>query len=133
LDNRILEATVLSRPEPNVVLLATKLRACSGIFCRTVQRVERVNETPLSLFATVLPAQSDVLAGNTRTLLRAEKGKTRVDYDSIVQPNFWVPWFIGRPLMLRTLREASLQLFERVEKRARQTSTQSSAKRLAGP
>jgi hypothetical protein len=43
-----------------------------------------------------------------------------VRYTTAVAPKFWVPTFIGRPLMLRTLREASLDLFRNVEARAKQ-------------
>jgi hypothetical protein len=33
-------------------------------------------------------------------------------------PKFWVPALVGRPLMLRNLREATVSLFEHIEKRA---------------
>lgn len=125
LDDRILDAKVMARPEPNIVMLATKLRACSGPFCRTVKRLERVEENRLELFATVIPEQSDVLSGSTHTLLEPVMDRTRVHYQSSVIPNFWVPPFIGRPLMLRTLREASLNLFKHVETRARATGESS--------
>jgi hypothetical protein len=120
LDASILESKILSRPDAMTVLLYTKLRACSGVFCRTVKRVERVQESPLELLAVVVPAQSDVLSGRTHTVLQTLDGRTRVRYQTSVAPKFWVPGFIGRPLMLRTLREASLDLFRHIETRANQ-------------
>jgi hypothetical protein len=119
LDNSILEAKVLSRPSLDAVILFTKLRGCSGLFCRTVNRVERVEQEPLGLTATVIPEQSDVISGRTHTVLQTLNGRTRVHYQTSVVPKFWVPGLIGRPLMLRTLREASLDLFRHVEARAK--------------
>jgi hypothetical protein len=119
LDPSIQEAKVLSRSADDTLLLYTKLRACSGLFCRTVKRVERVTEARFELLAEVIPEQSDVLSGRAHTLLQTLEGRTRVQYRSSFAPKFWVPSFIGRPLMVRRLREASLDLFRNVEVRAR--------------
>lgn len=120
LDTSILESKVLSRPDAATAMLFTKLRACSGVFCRTVKRVERVQEGAFELLAVVVPEQSDVVSGRTHTVLQNFEGHTRVRYQTSVSPKFWVPGLIGRPLMLRTLRESSLDLFRSVEARARQ-------------
>lgn len=120
LDAGILESRVIERVDAETVLLYTKLRACAGVFCRTVNRVERVQERPFELLAMVIPEQSDVVSGNTHTVLQTLESQTRVRYATSVAPKFWVPTFIGRPLMLRTLREASLDLFRNVEARAKQ-------------
>jgi hypothetical protein len=120
LDTSILESKVLNRPDEATAMLYTKLRACSGPFCRTVKRVERVHESAFELLAVVVPEESDVLSGRTHTVLQTLDGHTRVRYQTTVSPKFWVPSIIGRPLMLRTLREASLDLFRRVEARAKQ-------------
>jgi hypothetical protein len=118
LDSRILEANVLSRPAANEVLLFTKLRACFGFFCRNVKRVEHVRERDNDMLATVVPEQSEVTSGETRTQLTALDGRTRISYTTSIAPGFWIPPFIGRPLMLRTLRDASIDLFRRVEQQA---------------
>jgi hypothetical protein len=120
LDGSILESKVLDRPAADSATLYTKLRACSGLFCRSVNRVERVQEGEFELLAVVVPEQSDVVSGSTRTVLQTIDGGTRVRYASGVIPKFWVPSFVGRPLMLRKLREASLDLFRKVEQCAQQ-------------
>jgi hypothetical protein len=114
----ILEAKVLSRPDESTVMLYTKLRACSGLFCRTVQRVERVQESAFELLAIAVPEQSDVASGQSHTVLQTIEGGTRVRYRLTVVPKFWVPPFIGRTVMLRTLRDVSLDLFRQIEVRA---------------
>jgi len=118
LDAGILESKILERPDEATVMLFTKLRACSGLFCRTVQRVERVQESSFELLALVVPEKSDVVSGQSHTVLQTVEGGTRVRYRLTVVPKFWVPPLIGRSVMLRTLREASLDLFRQVEMRA---------------
>jgi hypothetical protein len=118
LDGRIIEAKVLERPTERVAMLQTTLRVCFGPFCRNVKRVERVEELPNELIAVSDAAQSDVKSGETRTQLsQAERG-TRVNYRTSIAPDFWIPAFVGRRWMLGTLRDATVDLFKNVEKRA---------------
>lgn len=120
LDPRILEAKVLAHESPDAVLLYTKLHACFSFFCRNVKRVERVEESADDLHARVVPQQdSDVVSGETRTEWSQVGDRTRITYTTAIAPGFWIPAFIGRPIMLRTLREASIDLFRNVERQAK--------------
>ncbi|NJO12629.1 MAG: hypothetical protein HC872_03270 [Gammaproteobacteria bacterium] len=83
-----------------------------------MRRVETVQETPGSLIATALPEQSDVKYGLTRSYWTASAGGTEVQYRLEIEPDFWVPPIIGPPLMIRTLREGTLSLFQNVERAA---------------
>src|SRR5689334_19903711 len=96
LDARILETKVLSRAAPDQLLLYTKLRACFGVFCRNVKRVERVQEGDNDSTATVLPEQSEVSRGETHTQLTALGERTRVTYTTGIAPAFWVPALVAR-------------------------------------
>jgi len=118
LDQRILDSKVLERPEHGVAILATTVRACFGPFCRNVKRVERVAEEPLALTATTDASRSDVKHGETRTELSVTDTGTRVTYRTTIVPDFWIPAFVGRRLMLRTLEEATINMFTNVEKLA---------------
>jgi len=115
LDERIRMARVLSR-ESQHVWLETKVRACAGVFCRTVRRVERVEENASTLVATADPARSDVEFGETRTQWEAlDAEHTRVVYRTHLQPSVWIPSLFGRSWALNTMRDATVDLFERVE------------------
>ncbi len=120
LDARILQARVIGRPAPNVKMLETTLRMCLGWFCRNVHRIERVEESPHALLATADPKRSDVKFGETHLQLTpGEHGSTQVTYSTSITPGFWIPSVIGRRWMLRTLEDASTDLFMNVEMRAR--------------
>lgn len=118
LDPRILEAKVLARPAAGEVTLLTNLRACFGPFCRTVKRTERVEEEVHELRAITIPESSDVKFGETFTQLSNAGKRTRVIYRTSIAPDFWIPRFVGRRVMLNTLRDATLNLFGNVEKQA---------------
>jgi hypothetical protein len=128
LDTRILQARVLERPEPNVAVLETTVRVCFGWFCRNVTRVERVQESEHSLAATADPSRSDVKFGETSTQLSPdENGGTLVHYRTSITPAFWIPSVVGRRWMLRTLEDASSDLFMNVEMRAKKEQAEEKA------
>ena len=128
LDTRILQARVLERPEPNVVVLETTVRVCLVWFCRNVTRVERVQESEHALAATTDPSRSDVRFGETHTQLAPdENGGTLVHYRTSITPGFWIPSVVGRRWMLRTLEDASGDLFMNVEMRAKKAAEQKAA------
>ena len=109
LDARILEARVLERPDANVAMLETTLRACFGPFCRNVKRIERVEEIAACADGRLpTPARSDVRFGETHTSLApVERRHSRDVSRRSITPGFWVPPFVGRRWMLSTLEDAT--------------------------
>lgn len=119
LDARILKARIVERPEPDVAMLETTLRVCLGWFCRNVNRVERVEESQHTLTAKADPSRSDVKFGETHLQLApGEHGGTLVRYSTSITPGFWIPTAVGRRWMLRTLEDATTDLFMNVEMKA---------------
>lgn len=125
LDERILTAQVLVRPAPSQLELLTRINVCFAFFCRKVVRVERVEERPGELLATVIAERSDATHGRTHTQLVAQGARTQVLYSTQIVPKFWVPALLGRSLMLRSLRDATVSLFEHIEQRALQPASPS--------
>jgi hypothetical protein len=123
LNERILSAKVLGRPERDVALLETTVKVCLGPFCRNVTRVERVLESRYVMLAIADPDRSDVKSGETRSELSPTlHGTTRVKYVTDVVPGFWVPAVGGRRMMLKLLESETADLFMNVEKRAQQAA-----------
>lgn len=120
LDKRIREARVLERESPQQLLLYTEVRGCVGfVFCRSLHRVERVNEAELSIIANVLPTRSDFTYGRTVTRLTDLGTRTRVTYETEFDAGGFLPrWLVGRSV-LRALEEGGLGMFTSVERLAR--------------
>jgi hypothetical protein len=57
--------------------------------------------------------------GETRMRLsEVDGGRTQVSYQTRLKPAFWIPALVARGIMLRTLEDATIELFQNVEKRA---------------
>lgn len=125
LDPRIQESRVLGRDRLNSVRLYTRMRGCLGtLMCRTMQRVEEIQELPDQLLATAILDQSDVRFGVTRSQWQSTEHGTEVIYRLEIMPKFWIPPLFGRRLMISALRAGTLELFTNVEKAAQErTST----------
>jgi len=120
LDPRIRASDVLPSEDEGVELVRTIVRVCAGFFCRNVERVERVERRDGELLATVIPEQSELKSGLTRTTWQADNEATSVTYQVEFVPDFWVPSAIGRRYAERVLKASTLELFGNVEKRARE-------------
>ena len=120
LDPRIRASSVLPSEDQSVEFVRTIVRACAGFFCRNVERVERVERRDGELLATVIPEQSELKSGLTRTTWQADNEATSVTYSTEFVPAFWVPSAIGRRYAERVLKASTLELFDKVEKLARE-------------
>ena len=120
LDPRIRASEVLGATEAGAVLVRTRIRACAMLFCRTVNRTERVTHQPGRLVAEVLPASSDIKHGYARTEWVGEAGRTRIRYEAEFEPAFWVPGVVARRYAGGALRDSVVSMFENVEERARE-------------
>jgi hypothetical protein len=119
LDPRIERAQSLGRQPDGTQLVRTRIDACAAVFCRTVERVERVAHQPGLMVATVVPERSDMRHGVASTRFQSLGSRTLVTYHAEFEPDFWVPGFIGHRYAVRELRVAILKMFTNVEREAR--------------
>jgi hypothetical protein len=121
LHDTILESRVLSEPADGNTYVFTRIRGCVMLFCRELQRTERVTvQSPVLVEAIVLPETGDFDAGVVRWDLRGlPGGRTHVDYVAEIQPRFWVPPLVGKRLLSAAMRKTTGELFLAVEARAR--------------
>jgi hypothetical protein len=121
LDPRIEESHLIASPAGEPPRLYTKLKGCVGsIFCRSMVRVETLNETPGELFGTAIPELSDVRKSVTHTQWQAGSKGTHVTYTLTLDPKFWVPAFFARRAMIETMRSGTVAMFTSVERVARE-------------
>ena len=112
---------MLGSPVDGETDVFTRIRACVMLFCRELERTERVTAQPPTLVeAVVLPETGDFDAGVVRWDLRGlPGGRTHVDYVAEIQPRFWVPPLVGKRLLSAAMRKTTGELFLAVEARAR--------------
>jgi hypothetical protein len=120
LDRRIEESHLIPTPAGAPTRLYTRLKGCLNRFlCRSMVRIETLQETPGDLLATAIPDLSDVEKSVTHTQWQVSAKGTRVTYSLSLDPKFWVPSFFGRRAMIDTMREGTVNMFTSVERVAR--------------
>lgn len=106
LDKGIAESRVIERPAAGIALVYTRLTGCVLFFCRDVERIERVEEVSATeIVAHVVPGEgTDVAFEQSRWQLSEDAGRTRVIYETEIDPAFFIPPFVGPPIVRRVMR-----------------------------
>lgn len=107
LDHGIVESHIVERIDEKTTLVYTKMNGCVMVFCRDVERLERVEQlSDTEIIANLVPdEQSDIRSSTSRWLLSSEGDATRVVYTTEIDPTFWVPPLIGTALVRKVLRD----------------------------
>jgi len=121
LDPRIRTARVVGEHEGRP-LLHTRLHGClAAWFCRDMDRYEQLEEGDRRLVARAVPGRGDLEYGHTETLVEPlPDGGAHVRYRTEFEPAFWMPRWLVRSAMVRTLERGTLAMFGNVEARARE-------------
>jgi hypothetical protein len=121
LDPRIEESRLVASPPGTAPQLYTRLKGCLGsVFCRSMVRIETLQQNPGELVATAIPDRSDVNLSVTHTEWQSSPKGTHVTYSLSLDPKFWVPAFFARRAMLDTMRTGTIAMFTSVERVARE-------------
>lgn len=117
----IKESRYLDPAEDGKPLVFTRLGACVLLYCKTVEKVERLDfDTPRYIVTTAIPERSNVRYSRSEwTLAVAEGGGTLVIYVLEFEPDFWVPPIIGPMLIKRLLLEDGASAVQEIEAMAR--------------
>jgi uncharacterized protein YndB with AHSA1/START domain len=100
-------------------IVYTRVEGCLLLFCRSMRRVERLEVVqPSFIRATVLPDRSDFKYSLAEWTLEPETGGTRVVYRMEMEPDFWLPPFVGPWFLKRTLLRGAPQAVDRIEELA---------------
>lgn len=119
LDPRIVEARIVGQSDGRR-LLFTRLRGCLGSWlCRDMDRYERIIEGAGLLVAESMPGMGDLQRGQAVTHFEPQGERTHVRYRMDFKPSFWMPRWLVRGAMLKTLEAATREMFANVEARAR--------------
>lgn len=117
LHRRVRESRVVRRIDARTAEVYTLVKGCvAAIFCKSIRRVELITENPpYELTAEVIPAESDLKSGFVHWRLAPDGEGTRLQYESELEPDFWVPPLLGDALMSRSIRNTTEEMIQRVE------------------
>jgi hypothetical protein len=119
------ESGYLAPDKDGTPLVYTLVEGCLLGFCRSMRRVERLEVVrPRLIRATVVPDRSDFKYAQAEWTLEPEGSGTRVIYRMDMQPNFWLPPYIGPWFLKRTLMRGGIDAVEHIERLAQQGERQ---------
>lgn len=98
--------------------VATTLKDCVAMFCRTVVLVEHVSIDPDgTIRATVAPNEGDFRRGAAVWAFEAHGSATRISYRGQLEPDFWLPPILGRKALKSVLERQISASIEALETR----------------
>jgi hypothetical protein len=125
------ESGVLDPDVDGTPLVYTRVEGCVMLFCRSMSRVERLEVvSPTFIRSTAVPERSDFLYAISEWTLAAEGEGTRIHYRMALEPDFWLPPFVGPALLRRILLRGGVEAVERIEELAQE---QELAAKQGGP
>jgi Polyketide cyclase / dehydrase and lipid transport len=118
LNPSIIESEVLGEKDDTYTFVRTRILGCAGYFCKELERVEKVRELPSGdLVAEIMPEKSEFRSGKTVWHIDAMGNRSRVVYDSEIEPDFYIPPVVGKFMAKKSIRtetDASLQNLEKI-------------------
>jgi hypothetical protein len=106
----------------------TLVEGCLLIFCRSMSRVERLEVvSPNFIRSRVVPERSDFKYAMSEWTIEPAGGGTRLVYRMAMEPDFWLPPFVGPLYLRRVLLRGGAAAVERIEALALELGTAQTA------
>jgi len=110
------ESSYLPPDADGTPLVYTRVEGCLIGFCRSMSRVERLEiVTPQFIRSRVVPERSDFKYSLAEWTFEPEDGGTRLTYKMEMEPDFWLPPFVGPWFLKRTLLKGAPTAIEQIE------------------
>jgi hypothetical protein len=110
------ESSYLPPDADGTPLVYTRVEGCLILFCRSMRRVERLEVvTPRFIRSKTVPERSDFKYSLAEWTFEAEGDGTRLVYRMEMEPDFWLPPFVGPWFLKRTLMNGAPAAIEQIE------------------
>ena len=115
------ESSYLPPDSDGTPLVYTRVEGCLLRYCRSMSRVERLEVvTPQFIRSRTVPERSDFKYSLSEWTFEPEGEGTRVTYLMEMEPNFWLPPFVGPWFLKRTLVQGAPAAIHQIELLAQQ-------------
>jgi len=106
----------LPSTEADHPLAYTRYESCILFFCKTIEKVERINGNPHdSILVVTIPDRSDFVFNESRWVIEATGDTTLLTYEAEFEPDFWIPPLIGPWAVRRKLIKTAELIGMRIE------------------
>lgn len=116
LNPSIIESRIMDKPGHNITRVYTKITDCVLFFCTEISRVEDVHESESGhIIAKIVAEQSDFNSGLTSWEITENNGQSRIIYDALMRPGFFIPPVVGDYFVKSKLKQSLVMSFKRIE------------------
>lgn len=115
------ESRYLQPASDGTPLVYTRVEGCLLFFCKSMRRVERLQVVkPNYICTTAVPSRSDFRYARSIFRLKRDDDGTEVTYRLDMEPDFWLPPFVGPWLLKHVLLRGGSHAVQRIEHLAQQ-------------
>jgi hypothetical protein len=120
LNPSITSSEVIDTGRNDAVRVLTRMKTCVLFFCLSLQKVEDVTEDERGrILVTIVPDSSSFRSGKASWEIRSLGGKCRVIHHARLEPDLWIPPWIGTAILKDTLRREIVKSFSTLDCLAR--------------
>jgi hypothetical protein len=116
LNGSITASNIIDARGEGTVRVLTRFENCIVFFCMTVQRVEDISEDVQGrILAALVPDASSFRSGQASWEVTSIGSGSRVIHRATLEPDFWLPPWIGTAILKAALRREIRASFENLE------------------
>lgn len=116
LNASIIASKIMEDKGDGTVRVLTRFENCIVFFCMTVQRVEDITEDGQGrILVTLVPDASSFRSGQASWEVTSTGSGSRVIHRATLEPDFWLPPWIGTAILKATMRREIRASFENLE------------------
>lgn len=110
------ETKFLPTDESGGPLVYTRFQSCVLVFCKTIEKVERIDSHPYdSIRLQAIAERSDFVFSEAQWMIKADGDETLLTYEAEFEADFWIPPFIGPWAVRRKLVNTAELIGMRIE------------------
>jgi len=116
LNGSITASKIIDARGDGTVRVLTRFENCIVFFCMTVQRVEDITEVAQGrILVALVPDASSFRSGQASWEVTSIGSGSRVIHRATLEPDFWLPPWIGTAILKATMRREIRASFENLE------------------
>jgi hypothetical protein len=125
LSPKVTKKDVISRSE-EITRVRIEFRSCVFLYCKNLILTQDVTANAGAIYAETIPEMSDFRSGSMLWLLSPNgNGGSNISYFAVMEPNIFIPPFIGESLIRQRLRREMLEIAENLDSAVRRHPTPS--------
>ncbi|MEE8624818.1 MAG: SRPBCC family protein [Acidiferrobacterales bacterium] len=110
--------------QSGITRVRTEIHSCVVLFCKDLTLTQDVTIVAGTIQADIVPEESDFRSGYVLWLITSnDSGGSHIQYESVIEPDFFIPPVIGRFFIRKRLRQQIFATAENLEREAAREPT----------